>query len=62
MKLKDIANVACTNIKLYADGKSVYSPFSGELTPFLDREVVWLDAEDDIIAIGITGGEKHEKE
>lgn len=62
MKLKDIANVACTNVKLYADGKSVYSPFSGELTPFLDKEVVWLDAEDDIIVVGIERGEKHEKE
>ena len=62
MKLKDIANVVCTNLKIYANGKSVYSPFSGELTPFLDKEVIWLDAEDDVIVVGIEGSEKHEKE
>lgn len=62
MKLKDIANVACTNLKIYPDGKSAYSPFSGELTPLLEREVVWLDSEDDILMVGIEGGEKHEKE
>ena len=62
MELKDIANVACTNIKVYANGKSVQSPFSGELTPFLDKEVIWLDAEDDVLVVGIEGGEKHEKE
>ena len=62
MELKDIANVACTNIKVYANGESVYSPFSGELTPFLDKEAIWLDAEDDVLVVGIEGGEKHEKE
>lgn len=62
MKLKDIANVACTNIKVYANGESVYSPFSGEPTSLLEREVVWLDSEDDILLVGIEGGEKHEKE
>ena len=62
MKLKDIANVVCTSLKIYANGKSVYSPFSGELTPFLDKEVIWLDAEDDVIVVGIEGSEKHEKE
>ena len=51
-----------TNFKIYIGDELVYSPFKGDFEPFMDRKVLWLDAEDDIIAIGITGGEKHEKE
>lgn len=62
MTLKDIVKVSCTNCKVYVDNKLVYAPFDGKLTPFLDRMVRWLDSEDDILLIGIEGGENHEKE
>lgn len=64
MKLKDIADTSCTNFKVYIgkDLVCVYSPFKGAPEPLLDKEVIWLDAEDDIIIVGIEGGEKHEKE
>lgn len=65
MKLKDIAKVYANVGVIYSpfnNGGVVYSPFNEELTPLLDREVVWLDTEDDILLIKIERGEKHEKE
>ena len=53
MKLKDIQSISCTNMKVYIGGKMVYSPYNGNLKPYLDREVVWVDAEDDILVVGI---------
>lgn len=53
MKLKDIQSMACTNMKVYVGGKMVCSPFKGNIKPYLDREVVWVDAEDDILVVGI---------
>ena len=53
MKLKDIQSISCTNMKVYVGGKMVCSPFKGNLKPYLDREVVWGDAEDDILVVGI---------
>lgn len=53
MKLKDIHGISCTNMKVYVGGKMVCSPFKGNLKPYLDREVVWIDAEDDILVVGI---------
>ena len=62
MKLEDLVKLVYTNFKIYIGDELVYSPFKGDFEPFMDRKVLWLDSEDDIIAIGITGGEKHEKE
>lgn len=62
MILKDIRSMACTNMKVYVGNKMVYSPYKGNLKSYLGRKVEWLDAEDDIIVVGIEGGEKHEKE
>lgn len=53
MKLKDIRDISCTNMKVYVGGKMVYSPFQKNLKSYLDREVVWIDAEDDILVIGV---------
>ena len=62
MKLEDIVKLIYTNFKIYIGDELVYSPFKGDFEPFMDRKVLCLDAEDDIIAIVIEGGEKHEKE
>lgn len=53
MKLKDIRDISCTNMKVYVRGKMVYSPFQKNLKSYLDREVVWIDAEDDILVVGV---------
>lgn len=53
MKLKDIQSISCTNMKVYVGGKMVYSPFKGGLKSYLEREVVWIDAEDDILVVGV---------
>lgn len=53
MKLKDIRSISCTNMKVYVGGKMVCSPFKGNIKPYLDREVVWVDAEDDILVVGV---------
>ena len=53
MILKDIRSMACTNMKVYVGGKMVYSPYNGNLKPYLEREVVWIDAEDDILVVGV---------
>ena len=52
--LKGVISLLCTNAKVYMNGDLVYSPFNGKLAPFLEREVLWIDAEDDIIKIGIS--------
>lgn len=52
--LKEVISLLCTNAKVYMNGDLVYSPFNGKLEPFLEREVLWIDAEDDIIKIGIS--------
>ena len=62
MTLRNIASATCADLKICVGHVCVYSPSKGTLTPFLDRKVAWLDAEDDIIVVGIEGGEKHEKE
>ena len=62
MTLRNIASVTCADLKICVGHVCVYSPSKGTLTPFLDRKVAWLDAEDDMIVVGIEGGEKHEKE
>lgn len=53
MKLKDIRDISCTNIKVYIGGKMVHSPFKGNIKPYLEKEVVWIDAEDDILVVGV---------
>lgn len=63
MTLKEIFVLSCTNIKVYIGDNVVYTAFSGKkVTPFLNRRVLWIDARDDIIIVGIEGGENHEKE
>lgn len=65
MKLKDIQSISCTNMKVYIGGELVYTPLKGDMEPLLERKVVWLNSEDDILEVGLTrneGGEKHEKE
>lgn len=52
MKLKDIRDISCTNIKVYIGGKMVHSPFKGSIK-YLEKEVVWIDAEDDILVVGV---------
>lgn len=54
MTLKEIFALSCTNIKVYIGDDVVYSPFSGKITPFLDRRVLWIDAGDDILLVGIS--------
>lgn len=55
MTLKEIFVLSCTNIKVYIGDDIVYSPFSDNLiTPFLNRRVLWIDARDDIILVGIS--------
>ena len=63
MTLREIARLSCTNLKVYVDNTCVYSLFKGELKPFMDRKVVWLDAEDDILEVGISEkeGERNEE-
>ena len=62
MTLRNIASVSCTNLKVYIGHSLVYSPSKGTLAPFLNRKVLWLDSENDIIVVGIEEGEKHEEE
>lgn len=64
MTLKEIFSLSCTNIKVYIGDDVVYTQFSGKkVTPFLNRRVLWIDSQDDILLIGIDeGGEEHEKE
>ena len=55
MTLKDIFTVSCTNIKVYVGDDVVYTPFDGKkVTPFLSRRVLWIDARDDILLVGIS--------
>lgn len=62
MTLRDIFYLSCTNIKVYIGDNVVYTPFSGKkVNPFLNRRVLWIDARDDIIIVGIEGGEEHEE-
>ena len=56
MTLRNIASVTCADLKICVGHVCVYSPSKGTLTPFLDRKVAWLDAEDDIIVVGVEGG------
>ena len=61
MTLKDIVKVSCTNFKVYVGSKLVYSPFNGVLAPFWDKRVLWIDAEGDILLIGIEGSDEDEE-
>lgn len=55
MTLKDIFTISCTNIKVYIGDDVVYTPFSDKkVTPFLNRRVLWIDARDDILLVGIS--------
>ena len=53
MKLKDIRDISCTNMKVYVRGKTIYFPLQKNLKSYSDKEVVWIDAEDDILVVGI---------
>ena len=61
MTLKDIVKVSCTTFKVYVGNKLVYSPFNGVLAPFWDKRVLWIDADGNILLIGIEGGDKDEE-
>lgn len=55
MTLKEIFALSCTNVKVYIGDDVVYTPFSGKkVTPFLNRRVLWIDARDDILLVGIS--------
>ena len=63
MTLGDVVRLSCTNCKVFMGDKLVYSPFAGGLAPLLDRRVLWIDAEDDILLIGVAeGGDEDEEE
>lgn len=62
MTLRNIVSATCADLRICVGHVCVYSPSNGTLKPFLDRKVIWLDAEDDILVVGIEGSEKHEKE
>lgn len=54
MTVENVLKVCATNVRVVADGKTVYTPF-GKWNPEWDsKEVKWLDAtEEGIIVIGI---------
>lgn len=59
----DIVRLSCSYCKIYVGNKLVYSPFAGGVAPPLDKRVLWIDAEDGIVSIGIAeGGEEDEEE
>lgn len=53
MTLREIARISCTNLKVYVGHACVYSSSKGSLKPYLERKVVWIDAEDDILVVGV---------
>ena len=54
MTLKEIFLLSCTNVKVYIGDNVVYTPFSNKkVTPFLNRRVLWIDARDDVLLVGI---------
>lgn len=61
MTLKDIVKVSCTTFKVYVGNKLVYSPFNGVLAPFWDKRVLWIDADGNILLIGIEGDDEDEE-
>lgn len=65
MTLRELKNSVGTHIKVYIGGELVYTPLKGDMESLLERKVVWLNSEDDILEVGLTrneGSEKHEKE
>ena len=61
MTLKDIVKVSCTSFKIYVGNKLVYSPFNGVLAPFWDKRVLWIDAGEYTLLVGIEGGDEDEE-
>ena len=54
MKVRDVVKACITNFYIVENEKIVFRPFQfGGCNDFLDKEVEWLDASNDILIIGI---------